>query len=50
MKSYIISEISQTIMTPYLVPVTACGELGMNTVCVSTFFEGISGTYSSKAL
>lgn len=30
-------------MTPSLVPETACGELGMKTVWVSVFFAGISG-------
>jgi hypothetical protein len=38
-----MSEISQTMITPYLVPVTACGELGINTVCVRIFLGGISG-------
>ena len=42
-KSSIIKDMSQTIITPYLVPVTAWGELGMNTVWVSTFLPGISG-------
>lgn len=49
-KSYIIREISHTIITPYFVPVTACGEFGMKTVWVRTFFPGISGEYSSNTL
>jgi transcription initiation factor IIF auxiliary subunit len=36
-----IKEISQTIMTPYLVPETAWGEFGINTVWVKVFLGGI---------
>lgn len=42
-KSSMMREISQTMMTPSLVPVTACGELGMKTVWVRVFLEGRSG-------
>jgi transcription initiation factor IIF auxiliary subunit len=41
-----IKLISQTIMTPYFVPETAWGELGIKTVCVKVFFAGIYGEYS----
>jgi len=30
-------------MTPSRVPETACGEFGINTVCVKVFLLGISG-------
>lgn len=43
-----MSEISHTIITPYLVPDTACGELGINTVCVRFFLGGIYGEYNSN--
>lgn len=49
-KSYIIRDISQTIITPSLVPVTAWGESGIKTVCVKIFLAGISGAYNSNTL
>ena len=38
-----IRDMSHTIISPYFVPDTAWGELGIKTVWVNVFFAGISG-------